>query len=76
MRFDDTVLYEQFVAARLRAMELSDAYRQTPTDNPGRDSIWDDVMRQTELARGLLESWLHGNCSDTRTGVSAVDPTG
>ena len=58
MRFDDIVLYEQFIAARLKAMELSDAYRQTPADDPRRTVIWDDAMRQTELARGLLVSWL------------------
>lgn len=58
MRIDDTVLYEQFVAARLKAVELTDAYRLTPTDDPRRAVIWEGVIRQTEVARGLLESWL------------------
>jgi hypothetical protein len=61
MRMDDTVLYEQFVEARLKAVELTDFYRSTPADDPRRAVIWETVVRQTELARGLLESWLHSN---------------
>ncbi len=58
MRFDDTVLYEQFVAARLKAVELTDAFHETPADDPRRAILWDEVVRQTEQARGLLESYL------------------
>jgi len=58
MRFDDTIVYEQFVAARLKAVELTDAYRETSADDPRRAILWENVVRQTELARGLLESWL------------------
>jgi len=58
MRIDETMLYEQFVAARLKAVELTDAYRETSTDDPRRAVLWDGVIRQTEVARGLLESWL------------------
>lgn len=58
MRIDETVLYEQFVAARLRAVELTDTYRRTPAGDPRRAVIWEGVIRQTEVARGLLESWL------------------
>jgi hypothetical protein len=58
MVFDETVLYEQFVAARLEAMQLTDRYRNRPGDDAERVRIWDDVMRQTELAQGLLEWWL------------------
>jgi hypothetical protein len=58
MGIDHTVLYEQFVAARLKAVELTDTYRQTPADDPRRGVIWEGVVRQTELARVLLESWL------------------
>ncbi len=58
MRKDETVVYEQFAAARLKAVELTDAYRQTASDDPRRAVLWEDVVRQTELARGLLESWL------------------
>lgn len=58
MRIDDTVLYEEFVAARLRAVELTDAYREMPTDDPCRPLLWDGVVRQTEHARCLLEAWL------------------
>jgi hypothetical protein len=58
MRFDDTVLYEQFVNARLKAVELTDTYRETSADDPRRAVLWEGVVRQTEVARGLLESWL------------------
>ena len=58
MRIDNSVLYEDFVAARLRAVELTDAYRDMPADDPCRPLLWDRVVRQTEHARCLLESWL------------------
>jgi hypothetical protein len=58
MPLDDTMLYEQFAAARLKAVELTDAYRETAADDPRRAVLWEGVVRQTELARGLLESWL------------------
>lgn len=64
MRIDDTVLYEQFVQARLEAVELTDSYRETAADDPRRAILWEGVMRQTELARGLLESWLQANQSN------------
>jgi hypothetical protein len=58
MRIQDTVLYEQFVNARLKAVELTDSYRETSVDDPRRAVLWEGVVRQTEVARGLLESWL------------------
>ncbi len=58
MRMDNTMLYEQFVAARARAVELTDAYRATAAYDPRRAILWEGVVRQTEVARGLLESWL------------------
>jgi hypothetical protein len=58
MPLEDTILYEQFAAARLIAVELTDAYRETSADDPRRAVLWEGVVRQTELARGLLESWL------------------
>lgn len=58
MRLDETMLYEQFVAARLKAVELTDAYRETAPDDPRRAVLWEGVIRQTEVARDLLESWL------------------
>jgi hypothetical protein len=61
MRIDDTVLYEQFVEARLKAVELTDTYRATPADDPRRAVLWEGVARQTEIARGLLENWLAAN---------------
>jgi hypothetical protein len=58
MRIDDSVLYQEFVAARLRAVELTDAYRELAADDPCRPLLWDGVVSQTERARCLLESWL------------------
>ncbi|HEY2596481.1 MAG TPA: hypothetical protein VGK33_21525 [Chloroflexota bacterium] len=66
MPFEDSVLYEQFVDARLKAVELTDTYRQAAVDDPRRAVLWEGVVSQTELARGLLESWL---CSEP--GVAA-----
>ncbi len=60
MRIDETVLYEEFVRARAEAVELTDRYREAPTDAPDRDLLWERVVRQTETARSLLESWLEG----------------
>lgn len=58
MGIDDVVLYDKFVTARLRAVELMDAYRDIATDDPCRPSMWEGVVRQTESARCLLEAWL------------------
>ena len=63
MSFEDSVLYEQFVDARLKAVELTDSYRQTAVDDPRRAVLWEGVVRQTEVARGLLESWLEAKPS-------------
>jgi hypothetical protein len=60
MRIDETVLYEEFVRARQAAVELTDRYRESPMDAPDRDLLWERVVRQTETARLLLESWLEG----------------
>ena len=73
MVLDDTVLYAEFVAARLKAMQLTDRYRQTPSDDPIRALIWDDVMRQTELARGWLESWLQTDQASPPALANALD---
>jgi hypothetical protein len=56
---DQTVLYEQFVAAREKAMALTDHFRATNPNDPARAELWDGVMRQTETARLLLERRLH-----------------
>jgi hypothetical protein len=58
MRIEENVLYAQFVDARRRAAELTDTYRQTPADDPRRAAIWEGVVQQTEVARGLLDAWL------------------
>ena len=71
MSLDDTILYEQFAAARLKAVELTDAYRETSSDDPRRAILWEGVVRQTELARGLLESWLALNPPPTSAKATA-----
>ena len=58
MRIDETVLYEEFVQARQEAVELTDRYREAPSDAPDRDVLWQRVVNQTETARLLLVSWL------------------
>jgi hypothetical protein len=83
MQIDDTVLYEEFVAARLRAVQLTDAYREMPADDPCRPLLWDGVVSQTEDARCLLETWPGRNSDDflaereprTTQGVCAQDPS-
>lgn len=52
------MLYERFVDARLKAVALTDSFRQTAANDPRRPIMWECVVRQTELARCLLESWL------------------
>jgi hypothetical protein len=69
MPIDHTVLYEEFLAARLRAVELTDAYREMPADDPCRPLMWDGVVRQTEHARSLLESWLGSAPTERETGT-------
>ncbi len=64
MGIDETVLYEQFVAARLKAVELTDTYRDMPGDDPRRAHVWESVVRQTEVARCLLESWLEASSKE------------
>ncbi len=39
MGIDETVLYEKFVAARLKAVELTDTYRDMPGDDPRRAHV-------------------------------------
>ncbi len=76
MSLEDSVLYEQFVDARLKAVELTDTYRQTAADDPRRVILWECVVRQTELARGLLESWLRTAAAVPAVGgVTANTPT-
>src|ERR1700737_3028777 len=58
MRLDDTVLYEEFVRARQEAMRLTDRYRDASLDAADLAALWEQVVRQTETAQGLLLSWL------------------
>jgi hypothetical protein len=58
MRIDDTVLYEQFLAARRRAIEVTDEYRNSAADDPHRAVLWQEVVHETEAARTCLEDWL------------------
>ncbi|HLZ29435.1 MAG TPA: hypothetical protein VKV73_19125 [Chloroflexota bacterium] len=68
MPIDETVLYDEFARARQEAVELTDRYREAPSDAPDRDALWDQVVRRTETARSLLESLL-----DCGSGVSDQD---
>ena len=54
----DAVLYDEFARARREAMELTDRYREAPSDAPYRDELWEQVVRRTEIARSLLETLL------------------
>ncbi len=67
MGFTETILYEQFVDARRRAVELTDRYNAIPPNDPTRAEAWAHVVRHTETARQLLESWL-------RTGGDEAGP--
>lgn len=59
MRIEETVLYDEFIRARQQAIALTDEYREAKhADAPERDQLWARVVRQTETARILLESWL------------------
>ena len=60
---DDTVLYEQFLVARERAIALTDIYRASRASGAAQPELWDSVMRQTETARLLLERWLRADTS-------------
>ena len=65
MRIEETVLYEEFVRARQEAVALTDKYREAyETDALDRDQLWERVVRQTETARLLLESWLESELAE------------
>ena len=51
-------VYEQFLAAREEAIKLTDRFRASDPSDSTRLDVWDAVVRQTELARALLERWL------------------
>jgi hypothetical protein len=55
---DATVLFEEFGRAQQAAIELTDRYWDCRVGDPRRPMLWDEVMRQTEAARQLLEQWL------------------
>lgn len=58
MMSQDTVLYEQFVEARRVAIDLTDTFQSVEGGDPRRAFLWEGVMRQTEVARRLLDTWL------------------
>ena len=59
MRIEEPVLYDEFIRARQQAIVLTDEYREAKdADTPARNQLWARVVRQTETARLLLESWL------------------
>lgn len=64
---DETVLYDQFAAARRNAIAITDLYHQAAMSDPNRTEGWERVMRQTESARVLLERWLQlGKVAEAR----------
>ena len=58
MPISEAVLYDQLARARQEAVELTDRYRDAPSDAPYRDELWEQVVHQTETARSLLECLL------------------
>jgi hypothetical protein len=72
---DATQLYEQFLAARERAIAVSDRYAACKPGDPSRAQVWDSVMRETETARSLLERWLRsGSLTERSAGLSETEP--
>jgi hypothetical protein len=69
MSTDETGLFENFVRASQNAVELTDWYRETPADAPDHDQLWEQVVRQTEQARSLLETWLEQQPGQTKPKV-------
>ena len=59
MPISEAVLYDQFARARQEAVELTDRYRDAPSDARCRDELWERVVHQTETARSLLEAYLN-----------------
>jgi hypothetical protein len=55
---DETVLYEQFLRSRERAIALTDRFRASNSSDAAQAELWNSVMRETETARLLLERWL------------------
>ena len=53
-----SLLYEQFQSAREEAIKLTDRFHASDPSDPSRLNLWDAVVRQTEIARTLLERWL------------------
>jgi hypothetical protein len=58
MRLKQDVSYEDVVEARARAVELTDRYHASSAEDPRRGELWADVVRQTEHARRVLQTWL------------------
>ncbi len=64
MSISEAVLYDRFAQAREEAVKLTDRYWAAPSDAPYRDELWDQVVRQTETARALLEKMLKSDPHD------------
>ena len=58
------ILYDRFVDARRRAVELTDRYNAMPLSDPARAEAWGQVVLHTEAARQLLESWLRAGSAE------------
>ena len=59
-----TMLYDRFIDARRRAVELTDRYNAIAPNDPTRDDAWAQVVLHTEAARQLLETWLRAGSDD------------
>ena len=77
MPISEAVLYDQFARARQEAVELTDRYRDAPSDAPYRDELWEQVVHQTENARSLLECLLDETTKDPayRVRIGTRDPS-
>ena len=75
MLIDEAELYDHFARARQEAVELTDRYRETPSDAPDRDELWEQVVRRTETARSLLACLLDGSGARDQEPVARITVT-
>jgi hypothetical protein len=54
----ESVLYDDFNAARRDAIALTDQYLEAAPGDPARAELWERAMLRTETARLLLDKWL------------------
>ena len=71
-----TMLYDRFIDARRRAVELTDRYNAIAPNDPARDDAWAQVVLHTEAARQLLETWLRADSEDQSLLTTDRHPVG